>query len=120
MTAKDIEPPTSLGLRGDGDEIAAIRDVECRFDVELDYADASNWRTVGDVFQALRKTLPKNEAEDGEIWATFVEAISAETGVDPTKVEAETLLLGSGRFSWRLAIIVAAAVGTVLAIMFNR
>ena len=39
--------PKSVGLGGDGDEIAAIDDVERAFGVKLDYADVSRWLTAG-------------------------------------------------------------------------
>ena len=96
------EPPHSLGLGGDGDEIDAIEAVERCFGVKLDYADASTWRTTGDVFAALRRALPPEYPADGETWRRFAEAISAETGVDPTRVTADTLLLGKGYPPWRL------------------
>jgi hypothetical protein len=108
-------PPRSLGLGGDGDEIAALREVERRFGVQLDYSDTRTWLTAGDVFAALRRALPVQEAGAAETWPMFAEAISAETGVDPTKVEPQTLLLGTDRFDWRLAtaIAVIAALGSV-------
>ena len=112
-------PPNSLGLWGDGDEIAAIRDVEHRFGVQLDYADARNWVTAGNVFAAVQRALPAEQAEAAEAWSMFAEAISAETGVDPTTVKPETLLLGTGRFRWRLSLIVAAVAGLVLALILR-
>lgn len=48
-------PPATLGLWGDGDEIAAIEEVEERFGVKLDTSTAASWLTVGDVFAALQR-----------------------------------------------------------------
>ena len=117
MTPAENLPPHSLGLWGDGDEIAAIRDVECRFAVQLDYSDARNWVTAGDVFAALQRALPVAQAQ---AWRIFAEAISAETGVDPAEVKASTALLGTRRFSWKLSIVVAVVAGLVLALILHR
>ena len=103
MTRGQNLPPHSLGLGGDGDEIDAVREVERRFGVQLDYSDAHTWSTAGDVFTALRRALPAEQANAPQTWSTFADAISAETGVDPTKVEPRTLLLGTSGFDWRLA-----------------
>ena len=51
----------SVGLGGDGDEIAAIDEVECAFDVKLDHTDARSWFTVGDVFRSVQKAPPAEE-----------------------------------------------------------
>jgi hypothetical protein len=113
-------PPHSLGLGGDGDEIDAIREVERRFGVVLDYADASSWKTAGDVFAALKRALPPEHSPDDDTWRRFAEAISAETGVDPTKVTADTLLLGTRRFSWRLLFCAILVCAVALAVSFWR
>ena len=119
MTKTENLPPHSLGLWGDGDEVAAIRDVERRFDVQLDYSDARNWVTVGDVFTALQRALPAEEAKGAGTWLVFAEAISAETGVNPTKVSPQTVLLGAKHFSWRVSVAVAVVAGLVLALIFH-
>lgn len=100
------EELSSLGLGGDGDEIAAIEEVESTFGVTLDYSDAGNWSTVGDVHSALIRMLSAEEAAKPDVWARFTEAISRETGVDPTRIGPETeLLLGGGGWGsvWRAA-----------------
>jgi len=102
-------PPYSLGLGGDGDEVAAIEEVERSFAITLDYSDAGQWRTAGDVFAAVQRQLPPEQAESGETWGLFTEAISRETGVDPALVRPETLLLGTtriGRRGYVLALLV--------------
>ncbi|HVZ29083.1 MAG TPA: hypothetical protein VG839_01730 [Asticcacaulis sp.] len=85
---------TSLELGGDGDEIYAIEEIEHCFGVELDKQDASQWRTVGDVFKSLRNALPPDRRDDPDVWQQFTEAISSETGVDPRLVGPDTELLG--------------------------
>jgi hypothetical protein len=52
MTSIASSPLDTLGLGGDGDEIAAITEVERQFDVRLDYSTAGDWRTVGRVCSA--------------------------------------------------------------------
>jgi hypothetical protein len=110
-------PPHSLGLGGDGDEISAIAEVEHRFEVQLDYSDAQGWTTAGDVFAALQRALPAEEAATHDTWARFAEAISMETGVDASQVKRETLLLGQHRFDRPLLLLVAAAIGLALAVV---
>lgn len=97
---RDI-PPHSLGLGGDGDEVAAIAEVEHRFGVTLNYSDARRWQTVGDVFVVLQTELPPEQAASEGTWRLFTQALSQETGVDPTKITRETLLLGTSRTGWR-------------------
>lgn len=105
---------------GDGDEIAAISEVERHFGVRLDYSDAPDWVTAGDVFAALRRELPPERAASADTWREFAEAISGETGVDPLRIDVETRLLGTGRFDRRLSLIVAAVAGLVLALFLHR
>lgn len=83
----------TLGLGGDGDEIHAIDDVEARFGVRLDYRDAYNWNTAGDVFSALLREVPADMDREAA-WPEFAEAISQETDVDPDRVAPATRLLG--------------------------
>lgn len=120
MASAENLPPHSLGLCGDGDEIDAIREVERRFAVKLDYSDACNWVTVGNVYAAFQQAMLASQAEDVDTWPSFAEAICAETGVDPTKVEPSTVLLGTGRFSWRLCIAVAVVAGLITALILHR
>jgi hypothetical protein len=68
MIEMETEAPKSVGLGGDGDEIAAITDVERALGVKLDYADAPHWRTAGDVFASICKALPaEKQTEAGLI-----------------------------------------------------
>jgi len=105
-------PLDTLGLGGDGDEIAAITEVEQEFGVRLDYSSASEWRTAGDVFAALLQALPSGSRDGAHDWDRFVEAVSRETGVYPHRVTPSTLLLGKPiRYLWLFgAIAVLAAV----------
>lgn len=117
MPSNHNAPPGSLGLGGDGDEIDAIGEVEREFAVQLDYTNARQWVTVGDVFAALLASLPSEQSHHSDIWPRFARAISSETGVDAAKVTAETRLLGKAIFDSRLAWIVGCCVGLALAIM---
>ena len=120
-------PFQSVGLGGDGDEIAAIEEVEAAFGVRLDYSDASNWLTAGDVYQALCRALPADEAAKPDLWDRFADALTRETGVDPKSIRAESTLLSQTRFWARLAdanavvwvlVVIGAAVGIGLVLFF--
>src|SRR5690606_8816129 len=87
----------SVGLGVDGDEVAAIRDVERAFGVMLDYAAAPSWLTAGDVFRSLRKALPADELSGPDLWNRFAAALCAQTGVDPSGIEQGSPLLSSSR-----------------------
>ncbi len=95
--------PTSVGLGGDGDEIAAIAGVEDAFGVKLDYSDAARWETAGDVFDALKMALSSEELNAADLWERFATAISAETGVDPRKIERGSPLLSKSLLWGRIA-----------------
>lgn len=110
-------PPRSLGLGGDGDEIAAIKEVERCFGVRLDYSNSQSWKTAGDVFAALQRALPAKRATEHDTWARFAEAISLETGVDHSLVTHQTLLLGQHRFDRRLLLVVAILIALTLAVV---
>lgn len=86
-------PPKSVGLGGDGDEIAAIGDVERVFGVKLNYADAPGWSTAGDVFRSLQKALPTKELDSPDLWKRFAVALCGETGVNPSDIEPDSPLL---------------------------
>jgi hypothetical protein len=116
MAIVENHPPHSLGLGGDGDEIAAIAEVEHRLEVRLDYSDARSWTTVGDVYAALQRALPAERAAALDTWARFADAIFMETGVDPSRVQPETLLLGQHRFDRRLLLVIAALIGLAFAV----
>ena len=108
--------PTSVGLVGDGDEVAAIREVERAFGVKLDFDDAPKWLTAGDVFASLLPTLPPDEAEKPKTWDRFAEAIASETGVDPKKIVPGSTLIGGGTKVPGWAILLA--VGAIWALAY--
>ena len=85
--------PQNVGLGGDGDEIAAIREVEEEFGVTLDYSDAHNWATVADVYAALLDQLSVEEAVQPGVWNRFSEAICRETGISPSSISLESGLI---------------------------
>jgi hypothetical protein len=99
----NAQPPPSVGLGGDGDEIAAIQEVEAAFRVKLDYSDAPKWRTAGDVYQSLCKTLPADEPAKPDLWDLFAKALTRETGVDPKIIRPESTLLSQSTFWGRIA-----------------
>jgi hypothetical protein len=119
MGTPQNQPPATLGLWGDGDEIAAIEEVEERFGVKLDTSTAASWLTVGDVFAALQRALPPSEDQTAETWLKFATAISVETGVDPLHVQPTTLLLGTRRFGWRASLVVA-ALSSLIFVLITR
>ena len=119
MPAADNLPSKSLGLGGDGDEIAAIEEVERRFGIRLNTSDAREWATVGDVFAALQRALPEGRGEADETWTLFTDAICAETGVDPAQVTPETMLLGQRRLDWRLLVAMACLASLGFAIVHH-
>ena len=90
----------SVGLAGDGDEIAAISDVEREFGITFDPDDASRWFTAGDLFECLRAKLPGSSLSDREMWERFAFALSHETGVDPRSLSRESPLILDGH-PWR-------------------
>lgn len=89
-------PPKSVGLGGDGDEIAAIDDVERAFGVTLNKAEAAQWHTAGDVFASLCKVLPADTPK-AELWSRFTEVLTDQTGVDPKAIEKDSPLLSQSR-----------------------
>eukprot|EP01035_Chromulina_nebulosa_P039831 gene39831-biopygen26673 len=104
----------SVGLGGDGDEVAAIREVEAAFGVTLDYGDAPNWRTAGDVYAALRRALPPAEAELPDVWERFAEALCRETGISPSRIGPESPLLATSG-PWVRVAYVSLVLGIALA-----
>lgn len=107
--------PKSVGLGGDGDELAAIDDVERVFAVKLDKSDATQWYTAGDVFVSLCKVLPPDIQED-DLWSRFTEVLTDQTGVDPKAIEKDSPLLSQSRL-WvhfanaSAAVLIAVGVG---------
>ena len=99
---------TSVGLGGDGDEIAAVQEVERIFGVKIDYTDAPKWVTAGDLFSSLLEQLPKDDAAKAETWTRFAEAITRETGVDPALISLASPLLSTTRVPyWAIGVAIA-------------
>lgn len=71
----------SIGLGGDGDEVAAIERVEAEFGILFDHADCESFVTVGDVWRALLQGLRVDEssAEAAAAWPVMVRALGDET-----------------------------------------
>lgn len=121
-------PPVSVGLGGDGDEVAAIDEVEMTFGVTLDYADAPEWHTAGDVFASLLRQLPRAVADDPETWRRFAVAITDSTGVDAAAITPDSPLIdqtqpwqGLGRMSAMLWVLLIAALVLVTTVaLFAR
>ena len=110
--------PQSVGLGGDGDEIEAIADVERVFGVKLDYTNARNWITAGDVFEAIKAAIPATERSKPDLWDRFASALCGISGVDSGVIEPASPLLSDNRFWARMADIsafvwIASAVGLV-------
>jgi hypothetical protein len=117
MNEPPLEPLETLGLWGDGDELQALRDVEKRFGVKLDYRGAGEWRTVGDVFAALLEVLPGSREKSPETWNVFAEAIAQETGADSHKITPETRLIdrkGSPLLSVLVLLVGALTIGAIV------
>lgn len=121
----EARPVPNVGLGGDGDEVSAIREVEEAFGVRLDYADADNWHCAGDVYAALRRALPADEADKPDVWDRFAEALCRETGISPSSICPESELLaesgiwvhvvnGSALFWKAMALAAVVAVGWML------
>ena len=92
-------PIYNVGLGGDGDEVAAIEDVEREFGVVLPNSDAAHWMTAGDVFASLLNALPANAAEDPQVWNRFTKALAGQSGIEPALVsKASPLLLPQSAF----------------------
>lgn len=83
----------NVGLGGDGDEIAALRDVEEEFAVKLDYSFADEWTNVGNVWDALLRELPEGASEQPETWTRFKDALCRETGMDPARINLDSGLV---------------------------
>jgi hypothetical protein len=109
------ELPKSIGLGGDGDEVAAIREVERAFGVKLNYDDAPKWFTAGDVYASLLAALPPDEEGKSETWARFAEAITSETGVDPRKIVPGSPLIGGTKVPWWAIVL---AIGAIWALAY--
>ena len=94
MAAVQNQHLETIGLGGDGDEVDAILEVERRFGVSLDYGDAANWQTTGDVFASLLNALPPDQRDQDDLWTRFTAIMCSETGAEASRVGPNTLLLG--------------------------
>lgn len=112
------QPCYSVGLGGDGDEIAAIQDVERAFGIILDTRDAPRWATAGDVFTSLIKELSPEAASDPATWDRFAEALSGQTGIDPNLITKNSpLLLPKSVFWARIQEVWAVLLWSVIGIL---
>ncbi len=115
--------PTTLGLVSNSDEFAVIEELESEFGVTIDYADAPQWHTVGDLFAALLLLLPAGHANDPDIWERFIRVLSQTTDVDaetitramPLADEAQAWR-GLNSLSWMLLFL---AVGMALVVVLG-
>lgn len=115
--------PTTLGLVSNSDEFAVIEELESEFGVTIDYADAPQWHTVGDLFAALLLQLPAGHANDPDIWERFIRVLSQTTDVDaetitramPLADEAQAWR-GLNSLSWMLLFL---AVGMALVVVLG-
>ena len=89
-TSKSLE---SVGFGGDGDEVDALLALEHHFGVSIDNSECVQWRTAGDVFEALLLALPEKQRVRDDLWPTFAQIMCAETGVDASRLGQDTLLL---------------------------
>ncbi len=96
----DENKPVSVGLCGDGDEIAAIDEIEMTFGVTLDYSDAPTWQTAGDVFRSLQSSLPAHVANAPDTWDRFVAVLTNVSGGDAAKITPESPLIDATH-PWR-------------------
>lgn len=112
--------PTCVGLGGDGDEIFTIDDVERAFGVKLDEAHAAQWHTAGDVFASLCQALPADH-DDDDLWSSFTQVLTDQTGVDPKAIEKESPLLSPSRLWVNVAnasaVVWIAVAGVMLALV---
>lgn len=90
----------SVGFVGDGDDVAALENVEQVFGVRLDDRDAPSWRTAGDVFASLLKALPPGASDDAGTWDRFAAALALETGIDPQHITPDSPLMLPAKRPW--------------------
>lgn len=115
--------PATLGIASNRDEFALIDEIEAEFDVTIDYAEAPQWRTVGDLFGALLAQLPATQTGDPEVWDRFAAALSQATDTDLEAITPETPLTdeaqawrGLNSLSWMLLFL---AVGMALVVILG-
>lgn len=122
-TVPATDAPTTLGLASNSDEFALIEEIEAEFGVTIDYADAPQWRTAGDLFGSLLAQLPAGQANNPDIWERFAIALAKATDTDAEAITSETLLAdevqawrGLNSLSWMLLFL---AVGMALVVMLG-
>jgi hypothetical protein len=93
MTNERIEPLESIGFGGDGDQVDAFLALERHFGVSIDDAQCSQWRTAGDVFDALLQALPEDQLRRKDVWPPFAQIMCEETGADASRLSPDSLLL---------------------------
>lgn len=93
MANKRKEPLETIGFGGDGDQVDAFLALERHFGVSIDDAQCSEWRTAGDVFDALLQALPKDHRKRGDVWPSFARIMCEETGADALRLRPDSLLL---------------------------
>ena len=115
--------PASLGLASNSDEFALIEEIEAEFGVTIDYADAPQWRTVGDLFGSLLTQLPVGQANDPDIWDRFAATLAGVTDTDLEAIIPQTPLAdeaqawrGLNSLSWMLLFL---AVGMALVVILG-
>jgi hypothetical protein len=87
-----VEPLSTLGLWGDGDEICAIEEAFEVLGLTVPVEDAPNWLTVANLWASVEMVAPLTASKSSN-WDKFRVALSRETGVDWTKVEMTTTLI---------------------------
>jgi hypothetical protein len=93
-------PPRSLGLRGNEEIVAALKEIEISFCVKFDYSIVDKLVTVGDVFTELLELIPIVYTEDKYVWQRLLDAICWVADVDYELVKNDTCLLIQKRFDW--------------------
>jgi len=93
MANERNEPLESIGFGGDGDEVDAFLALERHFGVSIDDAHCSEWRTAGNVFNALLQALPEDQRRREDVWPSFARIMCEETGADASRLGPDTLLL---------------------------
>jgi hypothetical protein len=73
-------PLESIGFGGDRDKVDAFLTLERQFGVSMDDTHRGQWRTAGDVFNALLEALPEDRREHADVWLTFASIMCEETG----------------------------------------
>jgi hypothetical protein len=85
------DPLRTIGLWGDGDELAAVADAERRLGFRLPIEDAPQWFTVGDVYRSIQKRNP--EFASKVTWRKLCVGLCLGKGADPRRVTPTTTLI---------------------------